>query len=406
MKILHVHKFFDLHGGAEVYMHQVMRAQLAAGHDVHAFSTRGVKNLSSPDEAHFVTRYHLDRFDGPVTDAKKVANFLWNREAKKAFAALLDELKPDVVHIHNLYHHLSSSVLPEIRKRKIPCVQTLHDYKLACPNYSMFTEGAPCERCKGGKYFNVVKHKCLFTGYVPNMLAALEMYGTKASQIYEKNISLFLCPSRFMKEKMEDWGEPPGKLRYIPNPIDWVDEPAPRGGGYLLSVGRLHQIKGLRSFIEASIKVPELPVKIAGRGPEEAKLRELVAQSGATHIEFLGFVAPEEVRKLRHRAEALILPSISYENASLTLLEGMAGGLPCLATRIGGNPELVEDGVNGFLVNPNDAEDWLRTLRRFLATTRDVRNQMGRAGRERIQKRHLWKDHLHQLEAIYKEVGA
>lgn len=406
MRILHVNKFFDLHGGAEVYVHQLMKAQVAAGHDVHVFSTRGVKNLPSSDEGYFVTRYHLDRSDGPVVDAKKAANFLWNREAQKSFANLLDDLKPEVIHLHNLYHHLSSSVLAEIRKRKIPCVQTLHDYKLACPNYSMFTEGSPCERCKGGKYFNAVKHKCLSSGFVPNMLAALEMYGTKANQSYEKTVSLFLCPSRFMKEKMEDWGEPPGKLRYLPNPIDWIGEPATRGGGYILFVGRLHQIKGIRSFIEAAINVPELHVKIAGRGPEEAALRELVAKNGATHIEFLGFVAPEEVRKLRNRAEALVLPSISYENASLALLEGMASGLPCLTTRIGGNPELIEDGVNGFLVNPNDTEDWLRSLRRFLATTPEVRDQMGRKGRERIQKRHLWSDHIHLIDGVYKEAGA
>lgn len=405
MRILHVNKFFDLHGGADVYMQQLIRAQRQAGHDVHAFSTRGVKNLPSDDERYFITRYHLDRSDGPFTDLKKAANFIWNVEAKKSFARMLDEVKPDVVHLHNIYHHISTSILPEIRKRSIPCVQTLHDYKLAAPNYDMFDHGAPCERSKGGRYYNVVLHRCLSSKLLPNILAAVEMYFTKATQAYEKTVAVFLCPSRFIKEKMEDWGEPPGKLRYVPNPVDLPAAPAVRGGGYILSVGRLSAIKGLRSFLEAAIKVPELQVKIAGRGPEEASLKKMVEQSGATHIEFLGFVAPEEVRKLRHRAEAIVLPTISYENASLTLLEGMAEGLPCLATRIGGNPELVDDGVNGFLVNPNDSEDWLRTLRRFLATTPEVRAQMGQKGREKVQKKHLWHDHLKQVEQTYKDAG-
>ncbi|MCK9361581.1 glycosyltransferase family 4 protein [Patescibacteria group bacterium] len=406
MKILHVDKFFDLHGGAEVYMHELSRRQREAGHDVHAFSTRSERNLPSKDEDYFVTRYNLDRREGPVTDFKKAMNFLWNVEAKKSFARQLDDLKPDVIHLHNLYHHLSSSLLSEIRKRRIPCVQTLHDYKLIAPNYALFDHGAICERSKGGNYWSVVKHRCLFPGMLPNVLAATEMYMTKARQSYERTVSFFLCPSRFMKEKMIDWGEPAGKMRYVPNPTELPAEAAIGGGGYLLYDGRLSAEKGLESFIRAAAQVPELAVKIAGRGPLDQSLRALVKELGAAHIEFLGFTAPSEVLKLRHRAEAYVLPSIWYENASLSLLQAMASGLPCLVTRIGGNPELVEDGKNGFLVLPNNTEDWLRTLRRFQATTPEIRKQMGEAGREKIRAKHLWSDHVVTVEEAYRSAGA
>lgn len=406
MRILQVNKFFDLQGGAEVYMHGLIDELESRGHVVHAFSTLGVKNLPSRDESYFVTRYHLDRSDGLWADLKKARNFLWNSEAKRAFARMLDDVKPDVIHLHNLYHHLSSSLLPEITKRGIPCVQTLHDYKLAAPNYPMFDHGAPCERSKGGKYYNVILHRCLSDKFIYNALAAIEMYFTKFRQAYERTVSIFLCPSRFMKEKMEDWGEPAGKLRYVPNPTDWIEEPAVRGGGYLIFAGRLSQEKGLESFIEAASKVPELPIKIAGRGPLEEKLKTLVKEKGAHHIEFLGFVAPAELKKLRDRAEALVLPTLSYENASGSVLEAMSSGLPCLVTRTGGNPELVADGENGFLVKPGDAEDWLRILRRFLATPIEVRDQMGLKGRERIQARHLWKNHVDSVLDCYRDAGA
>lgn len=406
MKILHVNKFFDLHGGAEVYMHGLMKIQRALGHEVHAFSTRSPKNIPSEDEKYFVTRYNLDRRDGFFTDLKKAANFIWNVEAKRAFARELDDLKPDVIHLHNLYHHLSSSLLPEIRKRGIPCVQTLHDYKLAAPNYGMFDHGAPCERSKGGKYYNVILHRCLAPGLFPNVLAAAEMYFTKSRQAYEKTVALFLCPSRFMKEKMEDWGEPANKLRYVPNPTDWIDTPAVMGGGYLIYAGRLSVEKGLMSFLEAAVNVPELPVKIAGRGPEEEKLRAFVASKGAHHIEFLGFQSPDVLKRLRHRADALFLPTLSYENASGSVLEAMASGLPCLVTRIGGNPELVEDGVNGFLVRPGDSEDWLRVLRRFQAVPLEARKQMGEAGREKIKHGRTWDQHVQKVMGCYKDAGA
>lgn len=406
MKILQVNKFFDLQGGAEVYMHNLIKHERALGHEVHAFSTRSVKNLPSEDEKYFVTRYHLDRPNNLLTRVKIAANFIWNLEAKRSFARELDDIKPDVVHLHNLYHHLSSSLLPEIRKRNIPCVQTLHDYKLIAPNYGMFDHGAPCERSKGGRYYQVILHRCLSPKLLPNVLAAVEMYFTKATQAYERTVHTFLCPSRFLKEKMEDWGEPAGKLRYVPNPAELPEKTASMGGGYLIYAGRLSEEKGLKSFIEAAAKVPELPVKIAGRGPEDDALRAYAESLGARHIEFLGFVAPEELEQLRYRAEALILPTLSYENASGSVLEAMASGLPCIVTRIGGNPELVEDGVNGFLVQPGDSEDWLRALRRFQALPLEARKEMGKKGREKIRHGRTWDQHVENVLAIYREAGA
>ncbi|MCE9586380.1 glycosyltransferase [Candidatus Uhrbacteria bacterium] len=406
MRILQVNKFFDLQGGAEVYMHGLIDELESRGHVVHAFSTRGVKNIPSRDENYFVTRYHLDRPNDPITSLKIAANFIWNFEAKKAFSKMLDDVKPDVIHLHNIYHYLSTSILSEIRKRNIPCVQTLHDYALIAPNYGMFDHGAPCERSKGGKYYNVILHRCISNKFSHNALAAFEMYMIKFRQSYERTVSIFLCPSRFIKEKMEDWGEPAGKLRYVVAPTDWIDDPAVRGGGYIMFVGRLSVEKGIESFIEASSKVPELPVKIAGRGPLEEKLKALVKERGAHHIEFLGFVAPAELKKLRHRAEAIVLPTLSYENASGVVLEGMASGLPCLVTRTGGNPELVTDGENGFLVKPGDVDDWVRTIRRFLATPVEVRDQMGAKGRERIRARHLWTDHVDAVMKAYRDAGA
>lgn len=375
-------------------MHGLIDELESRGHVVHAFSTVGVKNIPSRDEKYFIKRHDHDH---PV---------LWNREAKQSFAKMLDEVKPEVIHLHSIHHYISVSILPEIRKRNIPCIQTLHDYKLIAPNASMFDHGAPCEKSKGGKYYNIIRHRCVSPKLLCNIVAALEMYFTKATQTYEKTSSCFLCPSRFIKEKMEDWGEPMGKLKHVPAPTDWVEEPAIRGGGYVLYIGNLNEEKGIESFIEASAKVPELPVKIAGRGPLEEKLKALVKEKGAHHIEFLGFVTPAETKKLRYRAEALVRPTLSYENASSVILEAMATGLPCLVTRIGGNPELITDGENGFLIKPGNVEDWLRNLRRFLATPTEIRDQMGAKSRERIQSRHLWKDHVDTVMNCYRGAGA
>ncbi len=402
MRILHVNKFFDLHGGAEVYMHELMQKQREAGHEVHAFSTTSEKNLASADAGAFVTRYDLGKRHGLGTDAVIAANYLWNLEARRAMAELLDRIKPDVVHLHNIYNHLSTSVLAPIRKRGIRCVQTLHDYKVVgCANYKMYTQGAPCERCKTGDYRNVVRYRCVNEALLPNVLAALEMGLAKTRLSYEKTVQTFLCPSKFMREKMEDWGQPPGKLTYAPNPTAFPAAPAPRGGGYVLYAGRLSAEKGLRSFVEAAARIPELPVKFVGRGPEESALRTLADQLGATNLEFVGFLPPAELARVRARAEAVLLPTLMYENCSGSLLEAMADGIPCLATRIGGNPELVTDGENGYLVTPGDVDDWVRNLRRFLAAPKEVRDAMGREGRARIHERHTWEAHLRTVLEAY-----
>lgn len=406
MKILHVNKFFDFHGGAEVYLHQLMHEQAEAGHEVHVFSTRSHKNAPSPDEKYFVERFDLDRREGFWRDLKKARNFLWNPEAKRGLARMLADLRPDVVHLHNIYHHLSTSVLEPIRASGIPCVQTLHDYKFASANYAMFGHGEICEHGKNGRYWEIIRYRCLQNNLLSSALAAAEKWMTDRKQSYERTVRLFLCPSHFMKRKMEEWGKPADRLRYVPNPTYLPTRAAGRGGGYVLYAGRLSVEKGLESFLHGAARVPELPVKIAGRGPQEALLRELVKRLHIRQVEFLGFIPPEQLLSIRERAEAVVLPTVSYENASGALLEAMASGLPCLATDIGGNPELVNNGENGFLVRPGSAESWTDALQKFMRLSNEERDRMGEAGRERIRKNHLWSQHVERVAACYQEAGA
>lgn len=412
MRILHVNKFFDMHGGAEVYLHGLMDRQRQQGHEVHVFATRKPGTRPHPDEAWSPTYHAYDKFEGVgaelakgslLADATKALSFIWNREARRQFAAMVEAVRPDVVHLHNLYHHLSSSILAEIRARKLPCVQTLHDYKLACPNYKMFTQGSPCERCQGGDYTQAIRNRCFSAKFAPNVLGAFEMHFTKMTAAYERTVHTFLCPSKFMQEKMAAWGEPAGKLARVPNPTAIPAAPATRGGGYVLYAGRLSEEKGLEVFLRGAARVPDVPVWIVGKGPQEMFLKRLVAELGASHVQFLPFKTPQELAEIRARAEAVVLPTRMYENASGVLLEGLAAGLPCLASNIGGNPELVEDGKSGWLVDPNDPGAWMRALVAFTQASPTRREEMGRHGRAFIQRERTWQGHLEKVQAIYGE---
>jgi glycosyltransferase involved in cell wall biosynthesis len=406
MKILHINKFFDLNGGTEAYVHGLIQRQQAAGHEIRVLSTRSEKNLSVPQGSHLVQRNDLRDLRGVIEPARKASSFLWNREARREMEALLDEFRPDIVHLHNLYHHLSSSVLGPIRSRHIPCVQTLHDLKLACPNYRMFTEGSVCERCKGGRYFEAVKHHCLTASTLPNVLAALEMGMTKLFQSYERTVQCFICPSQFMSDKMSAWGEPQSKMRVVPNPADVSEVRATLDGEYLLYVGRLSFEKGVDTLIKALAALPETKLHIAGIGPQEAELRVLVASLKLQNVNFLGFLRKEEIRAAHRHAKALLVPSIVYENASIAALDAMGDGLPIVASRIGGLPELVEPGVNGWLVDPQNVEAWSRTLKEVWETPLASLKEKGKQSHEKVVSRHAWPVHLAGLDKIYAEALA
>jgi len=406
MKILHINKFFDTRGGVEVYLHQLMAHQSASGHDVHALSTRADENAPSKDAPYFIHRFDFSRSDGWKEDARKAGAYMWNTAARDATKKIIKDIHPDVIHLHNIYHHLSSSILGPIRESGIRCVQTLHDLKLGCPNYSMFTEGSVCERCKGGKYWNAIEHHCLTKLHGGNVLAAAEMAFTKTTQSYEKTVHTFITPSTFYRDKLVEWGEPANKFVVIRNPAEVSAVPAKDGGGYVLFVGRLSKEKGVDVLIRAAAKVPSLIVKIAGRGPEEAKLRELARSLGAANVSFLGFVPWDNLIPLRDCAEALVVPSVWYENCPLVVLEALGQGLPVLASHIGGIPELIDDGEDGWLVTPGDVNAWAEALHRVLRVSPSDRACMGERGRERIRIRHGWKEHGEKLEEVYKGRGA
>lgn len=403
MTILHIHKYFDYRDGAALYLQRLMTKQAEAGHQAHVLSTRHPTNKPTPDAKYFTHYYDFSRSEGPKKDAIKALQFLWNTEAKQATERAIRELKPDVIHLHNIYHHFSTSILSAIRASGVPCVQTLHDLKLACPNYKMFTEGSACERCKGGKYWNPILHHCLSSSFLGNTLAAVEMTFSKITQAYEKTVQTFICPSAFYAQKMREWGEPASHFSVVPNPAEGSARAAHGGGGFILYAGRLSAEKGVDILIRASARVPGLPLRIAGAGPEEEKLHHLARTLGARHVSFLGFVPSSELVSLRAVAEAVVIPSVWYENGPLTALEAMGDGVPVIASQIAGLVELVDDGTEGLLATPGSVDAWTVALERFLTLSQDERRRMGERGRERIRTTHSWDAHLRNLEKIYTQ---
>jgi len=375
MKILQVNQFYYPRGGADIYFLNLTRELREAGHQVAVFSMDHPKNLESPWSKYFVSRVSFNEA-GLWDKLKTPGRVLYSWESKNKFSRLLDDFRPDIIHIHNIYHHISPSILDAAKDRHIPVVMHLHDYKLVCANHALFTKGAFCERCRPNKYYECLLNRCIKDSWAGSALAVAEMYLHHSwLKIYERDVDVFIAPSNFMKDTLVRFGREADKIKVIYNPFDreiasmTPQETNNRKGSYLLYFGRLSREKGLETLIKAA-SLTGKSVKIAGVGPEAGNL-EILAKDLQAPIEFLGFKNSKELKSLISGAEAVIIPSIWGENMPLSLLEAMSLGQIVIASRIGGLPELIEDGYSGLLFEPGNQDDLAAQIRRLADLDRE-----------------------------------
>ena len=360
MKILSVNKFYYNRGGADKYFIDLSIELEKQGHEVAIFSMHHPKNLASYYTKYFVSRFSFNE-GSKLNFLKAPARIIYSLEAKRKFKKLVNDFKPDIIHIHNIYHQISPSILDIASDYKIPVVMHLHDYKLICPNYQLFVNGKTCEDCNPKKYCNCIKKKCFKKSLAKSMLAALEMYiHHSVLKIYEKNINTFIAPSRFMKEKLISFAWPENKIKVVINPfsselLNEGDTQNTQEEDYLLYYGRLSGEKGLKTLIEAA-SLTSSSLKFAGVGPEEENLKKLAASLNVK-VDFLGFKSGEELKSIILNAKAVVIPSIWYENMPLSLIEALNLGKLVIASNIGGIPEIIKHEQNGLLFKAGDQND-------------------------------------------------
>jgi glycosyltransferase involved in cell wall biosynthesis len=380
MKILVVNKFYWPKGGSERVLFDLADAYAAAGHQVIPFSMAAPENLPTPWAAHFApgVRYEDARGFGALAAA---ARAVYSRPARRSLAALLAEVRPDVAHLHNFHHQLSPSIVDALREAGVPAVHTLHDYKVVCPNYLLYTEGAVCRRCLSGSFHHAVVHRCVRGSVAASAVAALEMTIHRLRRTLERGIAHFVSPSRFLAERLVEAGTPRERIRVVPNGVDPEAFAAADGpGAGFLYAGRLSREKGVGTLLDAIGKVTEAGLAVLGTGPLEAELRAHAERVAPGRVEFTGFLPREELMVRLRAARAVVLPSEWYENAPLAALEAQACGVPVVAARIGGLPEIVREGRSGLLFTPGSADDLAVQLGR-LAHEPGLAERLGQGGR-------------------------
>ncbi len=402
--LLSVNSYFYRRDGAEVVFLEHNRLFEQAGWQVLPFSMQHPDNHVSEWSEYFVKEMEYGSDYSFLDKVSRVPKVIYSIEAKRNIKRLIEAVRPDVCHCHSIYHHLSPSILGALRKAGIPTVMTLHDLKIACPAYHMFNTNGICEECKGGGLHNVIRNRCVKESVLMSAIAYAESLLHQKLGSYSEGVDRFIAPSRFYVEKLVEWGWPRHKFVHIPNPISVADyPPVYEGKKHILYLGRLSPEKGVVTLVRAAA-LAKVAIRIAGSGPQLQLLQREAIDTGAT-VKFLGYLSGQSLRKELGEACATVLASECYRDAPMSVLESFALGKPVIGARIGGIPELVRDGITGWMFESGSVEDLAKCLRVAVDLPDTRLAEMGRVCRDLVEREYSSSLYRERIRELYSQLG-
>ena len=350
MKILLANKFYYRRGGDCIYTMNLEKMLKEKGHEVAVYAMKYPENEKSEWSGYWPTNMtKLDAFTRPFGA----------RQVVKGFSRLMDDFKPDVVHLNNIHTQLSPVIAKIAHEKGARVVWTLHDTKLVCPCYTCMRDGKWCNECFTDKKA-VIRHRCMPGGLPGAVIGYLEAQKWN-KEVLQKYVDMFLPPSKFMMDTCVEGGYKPEKFRVLCNFIDVEKVKGLKGEevkrlkrDYYVYLGRVNEVKGVRTLCKAAAQLDKKLIVIGG-GELLPELQE--AYKDCKQIEFKGQMQWEEFMPILRGARFMVLPAEWSENNPLTVIESQSLGTPVLGARIGGIPELIDEGVSGMTFTSGDVED-------------------------------------------------
>jgi glycosyltransferase involved in cell wall biosynthesis len=407
MKFLFVDKYYFIKGGAERYFFEFADVLEKKGHEIIPFSMSHSENFSTAYSKYFVSEIE---YNGK-SSLKKLLNapsslfrMIYSLEAKKQLTNLIEETKPDIAHLHMIDHQISPSILHVLKKYDIPVMQTVHQYKLVCPNYRFYNarKNMICEKCLDRKYYHPIFEKCHKNSSITGAMLALEMTIHKKMKIYENNIDLFHVPSTFMGEKLIQGGIDPEKIFQKFYTINLDEFPYQKDfENYFVYFGRLSEEKGILTLLKAMKGISGTKLLILGSGPEEDRLKKYADENNLNDVEFLGYKGKEDINEIIGKAKFVVVPSEWYDNSPLVIYESFALGTPVIGANLGGIPELVNHEINGLIFEAGNVEDLTEKIKRLVENS-DLAKKFSQAARNKAETEFHPEFHYEAMMEKYK----
>jgi glycosyltransferase involved in cell wall biosynthesis len=402
VKIAILNNYFYIRGGSERVFHDEMNMLKDHNHQVAAFCRSHNLDPQYEFSEFFPYLLETEKFGLSSESIKTATEIVYSWHARRKLSLFLDAWNADLGHLHNIYGRLSTSVIDELWKRKIPAVLSLHDYKLICPSYKLTKAGGVCEDCKGFKFYYAIKNKCHKNSSLASGLYALESYFNYFRKCYLNKISFLISPSDFLRNKFIEFGWNPEQIKTVPNFINSdLLRPNFDKGDYFLYIGRISREKGVATLLKSFSGLPsDARLLIAGTGPLENELKK----KNANHpgISFIGYLTGEKLSSAIRNARAVVVPSEWYENSPMSILEAMAYGKPVIGARIGGIPEMIHDNETGCLFRSGSVEELTEKLLYVNTLSNQKIQQMGYSARSFVQEKHSPRSHYDKLSFVYR----
>ncbi|PWF40439.1 glycosyltransferase family 4 protein [Massilia glaciei] len=337
MRILIVHNAYQHKGGEDSVVEAEIALLRARGHALALFTR------------------HNDAI-GSMSKARLAAQTIWSGRSADDFARCLRSFRPDVVHVHNVFPLISPSIYWVARRHKLALVQTLHNFRLLCPQAMLLREGRVCEDCVGAAPWRAVVHACYRDSRAQSAVVALMLGAHRLAGTWRNKVTRYIALNDFGRDKFIEGGFPAARIVVKPHFVDLPapPAPAPERAGFLFA-GRLSPEKGL-AVLAAAAAASGAVVRVAGAGPAAALV------DAQANLLPMGHLEPDALRHHMRGALALLVPSICNETFGLVIIEAFACGLPVIASRIGGFPDLVREGETGLLFAPGDSAGLARAM--------------------------------------------
>ncbi len=403
MNILQINKYHYIKGGSDRVYFNTSNLLGSYGHQIFSFSTLDINNAPNLFSEYFVPAVD-NRKAGILQKALNTRNYLYDKDASRNLERLIEKYKPDVAHLHLFYGGLSASILRTLKKKGVPVIHTVHDYRLLCPAYTFLdSANSICEKCKNRSYYQCAVNRCMDDNFFYSSMLSLEAYIRKYFIDPIEYIDHFIFVSKFALEKHIQFDRRySGKSSHLYNFTDFKSgNQRTSGKKYFLYYGRLAKEKGLSTLLNAAATL-NIELIIAGTGPLEDQVREYANKNKSIH--FVGYKSGEELTNLIRNAYFVIVPSEWYENNPMTVIESYALGKPVIGARIGGIPEIVTENKTGFLFDSRNIDDLIRTIKNANSIDLPEYQEMSSNARLFASENFSPESHYLRLKEIYTGV--